>query len=266
MVNSLAVSVCPLVASYMTAFNHVPLLWVTWDELEVLQNVKRVSPWQVEYVVPTDSFHSTFPCTKKFRVSDDLGLLPDGDGEFFFPMTGLSSSMMGQLNPALINYVSFPAGMQGARQDQICVSRSSNFFSDNNHQMNMDDFVGNTMTKVDSVSTELNIGSSQSDNLSPDSQSSIHCFATELVGKQGCNSSTKVGFNSIQLFGKIIHMDEPVEGGFHDVGCTEDEGSRACKESEGLHNALDLSLTYPYAYDNLDVQYQRGSAIEACSS
>ncbi|GMP47155.1 hypothetical protein CsSME_00015045 [Camellia sinensis var. sinensis] len=244
------------------------MLQVTWDEPEVLQNVKRVNPWQVEYVVPTPPIHSTYPPAKKLRFSQNSVLPTDGEGDLFFPITGLNNSMIRNLNPSLMNYNSFPAGMQGARQDPFCVSSLSNFTSENNHHMCGDKLVGNNMTpKLKTVSTELNIGSSQTDNLSPDSQSSVHFFGNDLVGKQGCNSSTKVSLGSFQLFGKIIHTKDPVENGFDDAGCTEDKGCKMFKEADGMKNSLDLSLTCPYTnlLDGLDVQCQRASAVEACS-
>ncbi|KAL7263342.1 hypothetical protein ACSBR1_001503 [Camellia fascicularis] len=158
--------------------------------------------------------------------------------------------------------------LQGARQDPFCVSSLSNFTSENNHHMCSDKLVGNNMTpKLKTVSTELNIGSSQTDNLSPDSQSSVHFFGNDLVRKQGCNSSTKVSLGSFQLFGKIIHTKDPVENGFDDAGCKEDNGCKMFKEADGMKNSLDLSLTCPYTnlLDGLDVQCQRASAVEACS-
>ncbi|CAK9160310.1 unnamed protein product [Ilex paraguariensis] len=202
---------------------------VSWDEPEVLQNVKRVSPWQVEYVVATPPLYSALPPAKKLRVPQDTALLSDGDGELFFPITGLSNSMLGHLNPSLRNY-SFPAGMQGARQDQICVFGLSNYISENTHQLCTDNLVYNVTPKLKTVSTELNICSSQSDNLSPDSQSSIHFSSGEAIGKRGCNSSRKVGISSFQLFGKVIHTNEPIESGFDDVAYTEDGGSKVYKE------------------------------------
>ena len=226
----------------------------------------RLCPWQVTHVVPTPPVPSTFPPAKKMRVPQNLGLQTDGGGDLYIPIPGLSNSM-GALNPSLMNYNSFPAGMQGARQDPIFGNILSNFTSESNHQMCSDKFFGNMIPKLITVSTELKIGSSQSDDLSPDSQSSVHFFGDELVGKQGCNSSTKVGLASIQLFGKIIHMKDTVESGFDDVGYAEDDGRKMFKETEGVKSPLDLSLTFPNSklLDGLDVQCQRSSAVEACS-
>ncbi|XP_041015644.1 auxin response factor 17-like isoform X2 [Juglans microcarpa x Juglans regia] len=206
------------------------MLQVTWDEPGVLPNAKGVSPWQVEYISPTSPLHTAFPPAKKFRAPQNSGLLTNGEGDLF-PITGFTNS--------LLNYNTFPAGMQGARQNLFRESGLSNLGENNIYT---DNSYGNNMVpKLKTVSTELNIGSSQSEKLSPDSQSSVLSFGTELIGTQCC-SSTKVGAGCFQLFGKIIHMKQPVESGFDDSGCTEDDGIKG-----------------------LDVQCKRASAVGACT-
>ncbi|KDP32733.1 hypothetical protein JCGZ_12025 [Jatropha curcas] len=239
------------------------MLQITWDEPEVLQNAKKVSPWQVEFIAPTPPLHAAFPPAKKFRYPENSGLLIDGEGELFFPMSGLTNSTMENMNHSLLNYNTFPAGMQGARQDPFSAFGLSNFLSENASQMSTDNAFGNKMVpKLQTVSTELNIGSSHSDNLSPDSQSSMHSFGTELVGNQ-CSNSSKVGISSFQLFGKIIRMNQPVESGFDDVSYIDDYGNKGYNEN----NSLDLGLTSSYTelLNRIDVQCQRASAVEACS-
>lgn len=239
------------------------MLEVTWDEPEILQNAKRVSPWQIEFVSPTRPLHNTFPPAKRLKFPQNSGSMTDVEEEIFFPVTGLSNSTVGYLNPSLLNYNTSPAGMQGARQNPYnSLFSLSNFISENNHQMSSDGTFGNNMVpKLRRVSTELNIGSSQSDNLSPDSHSSVHSFGTELVGNQGCNS-TKVGVRSIQLFGKIINMKQPVESGFDDVACPDDDGSKGFNEREDVNLPLDLSLTYTELLNRFGIQ-GRGSEVEA---
>ncbi|KAJ7965644.1 Auxin response factor [Quillaja saponaria] len=240
------------------------MLQVTWDEPEVLQNAKRVSPWQVEYVSPTPQLHTACPPAKRFRAPHSSGPLSDGEGDSLFAMTGFTNSSMGNMKQPLLNCETFPAGMQGARHDLFSVSNFSNFVSEKTANACTDNSFGNiTVPKLKRVSTELNIGSSLSDNLSPDSQSSVHSFGTEFVGSQCCNS-TKLAAGSFQLFGKIIHMNQPVESGFHGSGCTGDDGSKGYNETEGIDNPPNLSLTCSKLLDRLDVQYQRASAIEAC--
>ena len=110
------------------------------------------------------------------------------------PMTGAANSTMGQFNASLLNYNIFPSGMQGARQDLFCVSNVSHLLNENTPQMCTYNSFGNDnmVPRLKRVSTELNIGSPQSDQLSPYSQSSPHSFGMELDGNQYCNS-TKVG-------------------------------------------------------------------------
>lgn len=226
-----------------------------------------MSPWQVEFVATTPPLQAAFPPAKKFRFPENSGLLTEGEGELFFSMSGLTNSTMGHMNPSLLNYNTFPAGMQGARHDPFSIISLSNFLSENSPQVFANNAFGNNMVpKLKNVSTEVNIGSSQSENLSPDSQSSMHSFGTEFVGNRGCNSK-KVGISSFQLFGKIICMNEPVESGFDDVGYMEDDGSKGYTETEGINNPLDLSLTSSYTelLSSIDVQCQRASAVEAWS-
>lgn len=237
------------------------MLQVTWDEPAALQNVKGVSPWQVEYGASTESPHTTFPPAKKLRAPPSSGLQTGGEGDLLFPVVGLTNSTMAHLSQSLLGYNNFPAGMQGARQN-LYKSSFSNFLNDDN--MCTDNSLGNnSVSKLKTVSTELNIGNSLSENLSPDSQSSMHSIGTESVGTQCCNS-TKLGANCFQLFGKIIHMKQPVEGGFDDISCT-DAGLKGYGETEGINKPLGVSLTCIKLIDRLDAQCERTSAVEACS-
>ncbi|KAF9682569.1 hypothetical protein SADUNF_Sadunf05G0122700 [Salix dunnii] len=240
------------------------MLQVTWDEPEVLQNAKRVSPWQVEFVATTPPLQAAFPPMKKLRYPNDSRFLTDG--ELFFPMSDLTNSTMGHMNASMLNYSTFPAGMQGARQDPFSTFGVSNFISDTAPQVFSDRAFGNNMVlKMKRMPSEMNIGSLQSESLSPESQSSAYSFDTGFVGNKGFIPK-KVGINSIQLFGKIIHMDQPVENGFEDVGFM-DDSSKCCNETEGV-DTLELSLTSSYTelLSRIDVQCQRASPVEACST
>lgn len=221
-----------------------------------------MSPWQVEFVTSAPPLQTCgFPPAKRFRAPLNSGLLTDGEGEVFFPMTGAANSTIEQLNASLLSYNTFPAGMQGARQELFSVSSLSNLLSETTQTCAYNSFGNNVVPKLKTVSTELNIGSSQSDNLSPDSQSSVRSFGTELVGNQYCNP-TKVGKNTFQLFGQIINVPLPVENGFDDVGCTEGNGIKGYNDTEGMNNSPNLSFTK--LLQRIDVQCSRASAIEAC--
>ncbi|KAE8718662.1 putative Protein grpE [Hibiscus syriacus] len=236
------------------------MLLVAWDDPDVLQNSKRVSPWQVE-IASSLPLHSSFPLAKKSKLSHESGLA-DSEGEILFPMTGLTNSTLRYTNPSLLNYI--PAGMQGARQNHFHVQGSNNYVSENTPMMSTDRFPSDYwLPKLNRISTELNIGSSQSNNLSPDSQSSMVSFGTEFTENVDCSSS-KVGVNSFQLFGQIIH---PVGSIFGNVGSMEDDSGKRYDEAVSEKNTLDLSSTYGFSklLDRIDVQCERASAFKGFS-
>ncbi|KAK7311587.1 hypothetical protein RJT34_09831 [Clitoria ternatea] len=231
------------------------MLQITWDEPEVLRNEKWVSPWQVEVVSSPPALHSAYPAQKKFRASlGDEVFAADGEGDPF-PMTGFSTSGMGQLNPNLnlLSYGTFPAGMQGARHDLFSTSSFSNFPSNMSPLCMSDSFRNNTMPRLKSLTREQNVGSPQSDDMSLDSRGSMHCCDIKLVGNHNYNSR-KPGF--IQLFGAFIQAEraeQPVEIGLHGTGCAGDDGRKACDKTGGIVNRLDGgSLTYTELLGRLD--------------
>ncbi|KAL0351412.1 UNVERIFIED_CONTAM: Auxin response factor 17 [Sesamum calycinum] len=212
---------------------------VTWDEPETLLNMKRVNPWQVEYISPTSHLHPAFPPPKKFKALQNSEMITDGEEEFCFPMTELARSMAGHMNSPILNYYSpFPASIQGARQDQFCIPSSSNSRSDKSFQM-FTQLLNNQMEpELRTVSTVLNIGTPHSGNSSPSTQStSVHLNGVDLVAMQGNNTSTKVGVNSFQLFGKIIHASDSVEGGSEaNISCRDGETNDVFREGSSAGN------------------------------
>ncbi|KAK4790592.1 hypothetical protein SAY86_017896 [Trapa natans] len=96
------------------------LLQVAWDEPDLLQNVKRVSPWLVELVstVPTIHLSPFSPPRKKLRPppSADFALFEQLQLPSSFPSS--NSLLLGQPNSPLC-YVAdgsiIPASIQGAR-------------------------------------------------------------------------------------------------------------------------------------------------------
>lgn len=227
-----------------------------------MKNAKLVSPWQVELLSATPSLHAAFPPTKKFRTAEGSGVFTDGEGDPLFSMTGFSNSTMGQLNQTLLSYGTFPAGMQGARHDLFSASTFPNFSSNNSHLWMGNPFVNNMVPRLNTMLTELNVDGSQSDDLSPDSRSSLHSFGTEFVGTNNCNS-TKSGSGSFQLFGAIIQTNQPAESGVHGTGCTGDNNNEGSNEVEGTDNPFEGSLIYSNLLHKLEGQSQRASTVEA---
>ncbi|XVF55470.1 hypothetical protein PTKIN_Ptkin06aG0038600 [Pterospermum kingtungense] len=98
------------------------LLQVTWDEPDLLQNVKRVSPWLVEFVSNVPAIHlSPFsPPRKKFRLPQH----PDFPFDCQLPMPIFSGNLLGSSNPFGCLPNTAPAGMQGARHARYGLSLS----------------------------------------------------------------------------------------------------------------------------------------------
>ncbi|KAG2729894.1 hypothetical protein I3760_01G269600 [Carya illinoinensis] len=93
------------------------LLQVAWDEPDVLQNVKRVSPWLVELVsnLPVIHLPPFSPPRKKLRLPQH----PDYSLISQFPMPSLSSNLLNPSSPLSRISDNIPAGIQGARHVQF---------------------------------------------------------------------------------------------------------------------------------------------------
>lgn len=98
------------------------LLLVTWDEPDLLQNVKRVSPWLVELVSNMPAIHlSPFsPPRKKLRLPQHSDFPLDSH----IPIPTFSGNIVGHSNPFGCLSENSPAGMQGARQAHYGLSLS----------------------------------------------------------------------------------------------------------------------------------------------
>lgn len=90
---------------------------VSWDEPDLLQNVKRVSPWLVELVsnMPTIHLSPFSPPRKKLRLPQHP--------EFPIP-TFTGNHLLGPNSPFGCLGDNIPAGMQGARHAQYGLSLS----------------------------------------------------------------------------------------------------------------------------------------------
>ncbi|XP_038971869.1 auxin response factor 17-like [Phoenix dactylifera] len=185
------------------------MLQVTWDEPEVLQNFRNVSPWQVELVSATSQLQTPYPVMKKLRGAQSQDFFGDREGNMLFPLTDLKSKSMGNLSP-LISYHTFPAGMQGARHDLICVPSLSNFVPSNAHQMLSDSLNGiNMPQKSNNGSNDLNVGNKEGSS-TPSHGSIVDC-GTDLLKTVACNPTRKTSGGSFQLFGQIIQIEQPVD-------------------------------------------------------
>ncbi|XWS59675.1 hypothetical protein CRYUN_Cryun08bG0142200 [Craigia yunnanensis] len=103
------------------------LLQVTWDEPDLLQNVKRVSPWLVELVSNMPAIHlSPFsPPMKKLKLPQHPDFSFDGQ----LRMPTFSGNLLGPSNPFGCLPNTTPAGMQGARHAHYGLSLSDLHFN-----------------------------------------------------------------------------------------------------------------------------------------
>ncbi|CAH9102676.1 unnamed protein product [Cuscuta epithymum] len=160
------------------------LLQVTWDEPDLLQNVKRVSPWLVELVSNMSAMHlSPFsPPRKKIRLPQNLDF--PFDGPHPIPAAAYSTNhhhLVGPNGPFGClpgNNTPHLAGMQGARHSQYGLSLSDlhlnnkqvqfGFFPVGFHQLHHSaarptsspTIYGPTVNKSDDISCLLTMGNS----------------------------------------------------------------------------------------------------------
>ncbi|GLJ07249.1 hypothetical protein SUGI_0062790 [Cryptomeria japonica] len=199
-----------------------PLLWpnspwrllqVAWDEPDLLQNVKRVSPWLVEVVsnMPTIQMTPFMLPKKKLRVTQPPEFHVEGQGGIMgLQMATLTNNVLGQINSwhSLSNNV--PAGMQGARHDSIYGigfsdirqnKLQSRLFLDNLHHHDP----GATAP----VSTDLNIGnfSLEQSKVRNGLSCSLTMGNSSQSEQKGSNytGSAAPKTTSFLLFGKPIH-------------------------------------------------------------
>ncbi|KAJ0973261.1 hypothetical protein J5N97_021220 [Dioscorea zingiberensis] len=207
------------------------MLQVAWDEPDVLQHMKKVSPWQVELVSDCSPPHISYSAIKKPRVSQTLELVGENEDKVILPIPGLNSMVMGKLTPLLMTQNTFPAGMQGARHDPTRVSILPNSLTTNSSDMYPCNLYGVTAPrKAVDVSTELHLGStSQSESSSPQSQGSINYSARGHFGNQPCNPRKKI---TIRLLGQIITTEISP-----DIDCEQEY-----KDTQGAVQSLYLSI------------------------
>ncbi|XP_071711758.1 auxin response factor 18-like [Rutidosis leptorrhynchoides] len=208
------------------------LLQVTWDEPDLLQNVKRVSPWLVELVSNTPLVHlSPFsPHRKKLRLPPPPDLPHDN--------ITLSSFFSG--NP-LTPSSPFTAGIQGARHARFEIPLSDHNLT---HKLQLDLFPS-TINQFDSAKDP----------------NDLSCLLSIGTGSPSLDKNNdKVKTPMFVLFGQPIYIDQQnSDGCFSDVSSQitrlsdekDDYGliSSLCEvfvESENVGRTVDLSVIGSY--------------------
>ncbi|KAL2328605.1 hypothetical protein Fmac_022032 [Flemingia macrophylla] len=174
------------------------LLQVTWDEPDLLQNVKRVSPWLVELVsnMPVINFTPFSPPRKKLRFPHH----PDFPLDVQFPIPTFSENQLGPSSPFSDNA---PASIQGARHAQFGIS-IPDFHLNNKLQL------GLLPTNIQQL--ELYNGISNGNMTNHDkSKESLSCLLT--MGKSSKSlekSNVVVKKHQFLLFGQPILTEQQI--------------------------------------------------------
>ncbi|KAJ0714846.1 putative transcription factor ARF family [Helianthus annuus] len=213
------------------------LLQVDWDEPELLQNVKRVSPWLVELVssMPLINLSPFSPHRKKLRLPRS----PD------IPKDGFALPPSFSVNPHTPSSC-FPAGgIQGARHARFQIP-----FSD----LNL------TQLQLNLFPKHFDSPKGGSDDVINGNNDDMSCLLT--IGNPSYRldkneDKVKVKSPIFLLFGQPIHIDQQSSQVMHssDENAVEKElvSSHCCEvflESENVGRTLDLSVIG--SYEELD--------------
>lgn len=179
------------------------LLQVTWDEPDLLQNVKRVSPWLVELVSNIPAIHmSPFsPPRKKLRLPHypDFPL----DGNFLVP--SFSGNLHGPTGLLCCLSDNAPAGIQGARQAQFGIPLTDHhlnnrlrlgLLSSNLHRFDPHSRSSNSITKDNTQGSE-----------------SLSCVLTMGNCSQSSEKSGDEKKHKFLLFGQPILTEQQISRG-----------------------------------------------------
>ncbi|KAL7095840.1 hypothetical protein ACP275_10G047800 [Erythranthe tilingii] len=222
------------------------LLQVAWDEPDLLQNVKRVSPWLVELVssMPPIHHHNLSPFSpprKKMRLPFD--------GQI--PLPAFSGNPFGCIPNN--NNNNTPAGMQGARHGLSL----SDLFPAGFMPLNRVPLPSTTANN-ENVSCQLTMGNSNrgskvSDNCktAPFVLFGRPILTEKQISLSGCSSDTRTGNSSSD--GNEGKMGNNSDEGFQSELDLETGHCKVFMESEDVGRTLDLSLlgSYEELYEKL---------------
>ncbi|XP_027340337.1 auxin response factor 18-like [Abrus precatorius] len=178
------------------------LLQVTWDEPDLLHNVKRVSPWLVELVSNVPIIHLTpfSPPRKKLRFPQH----PDFPLDVQFPIPTFSGNPVGSSTSSPLCCLSdnAPAGIQGARHAQIGISLSDLHL---NNKLQL----GLLPTNVHHL--DLHTGISNGNTTNHDkSKESLSCLLTMGNSHKNLEKSDNAKRHQFWLFGQPILTEQQI--------------------------------------------------------
>ncbi|XP_004510646.1 auxin response factor 18 [Cicer arietinum] len=163
-------------------------LQVTWDDTELLQNVKRLNPWQVKIEANVPPIHlPTFtppPPRKKLRLLPHLTFPIDHQ----FSMSNFSNIFQSPISPFCQFPEISPAGMQGARHAHFLP--------------NLQPF-NHTTTTSTNVSCNTRLQKSNNDD-------NMLCMLSISSSTESSQKSDHVKQQQLVLFGKKIIIEQQV--------------------------------------------------------
>lgn len=176
------------------------LLQVTWDEPDLLHNVKRVSPWLVELVSNMPIIHlSPFsPPRKKLRLPQHPDFPLDGQ----FPLPSFTGNPLGPSSPLCCLSDNTPAGIQGARHAQFGISLSDLHLK-NKLQLGLFPPSFQQFDSHSRSSNNINRGHTNSNE-------NISCLLTMGISTQSFEKSDNVKTPQFLLFGQPILTEQQI--------------------------------------------------------
>ncbi|KAM6598034.1 hypothetical protein CsatA_008558 [Cannabis sativa] len=260
------------------------LLQVTWDEPDLLQNVKCVSPWLIESVANMPIIHmSSFsPPRKKLRFPTTQH--PDFTFDGHFPVSSFLGNPLGPSSPMCFLPDNTPAGIQGARHALFGLSLSDLQLNSNNNKLQphpglLSSSFHQQLNQHSGISSaglkRVRSDTTPTTNNNNNNNESLSCLLTMGNSSPNAEKSDSVKRHQFVLFGQRILTEQQISDDSHsdkakflsnsssekssnNVGFSWHQGHQAtefgmdtghCKvfmESEDVGRTLDLSALGSY--------------------
>ncbi|KAJ6428965.1 hypothetical protein OIU84_020578 [Salix udensis] len=234
------------------------LLQVAWDEPDLLQNVKRVSPWLAELVSNMPAIHlSPFsPPRKKLRLPQP----PDFPLFGQIPMPSFNGIPLRSNSPLCCVSDNIPAGIQGARHAQFGLSSSDLHFNKLQSGLFPVDFQRRDHTASPSrVSSSNFMGNTEKTE-------NISCLLTMGNSSQSLKESSETKTPHILLFGQLIVTDQRSSqscSGVTNANSLSD-GNPGKASSDGSGSALQPNGRMENSSDERSTWYKHQQKTDLC--
>ncbi|XVF75557.1 hypothetical protein PTKIN_Ptkin13bG0196400 [Pterospermum kingtungense] len=239
------------------------LLQVAWDEPDLLQNVKRVSPWLVELVTSIPAIHLNpfSPPRKKMRLPQQ----PDFSLMSQIPVPSFSGNSFRSSSPVCCITDNIPGGIQGARHAPFGLSSSD--LQSNKLQSGLFPL---GFHQLDHTAPPTRLCS---DNFSSDNGNnrSISSLLTMGNPTQSSKESNEIKTPHIFLFGKLIFCEQQgsqscsgdTVGNSSSDGNTEktaisSDGSGSALHQNGRENSSDEGSLWCNGHQKADLGSETG--------